>query len=149
MKNLAVYRIRFDSNLKTLTSFFLRPYENNFFPGQDIEEILFGGDSSQKKKILHPARILNQAVISRLPAVHHPKFSKTQANYMFFECFLRDKSIGGIFRPAEWKTSRLEDNFHQKSRKIYFINFGKFWSKTSFYWSAAFLTTQNMIKFDI
>ena len=53
-----------------MTSFFLRPYENNFFPGQGIEEILFGPDSSQKKKILHPARILNQAVISRLPAVH-------------------------------------------------------------------------------
>jgi hypothetical protein len=65
------------------TSFFLRPYENNFLPSQDIEEILFGGDSSQKKKILHPARILNQAVISRLPAVHHPKFSKPQQTICF------------------------------------------------------------------
>ena len=42
---------------------------NNFFPGRDIEEILFGGHSSRKKKILHRSRILNQAVISRLFAV--------------------------------------------------------------------------------
>ena len=109
-----VRSLQFDAKgnkLSAGTSFFLRPYENNFFPGHDIEEILFGGDSYQKKKILHPARILNQVVISRLPAVHHPKFSKTPANYMFFDCSRRDRSIGSVFRPVEPKTYRLEDNF--------------------------------------